>query len=430
MLIIGNYYRGEMRRFYLTENKVNDTEIIREIKEAIISLRSLQDDFVLVDLFDDIKDIYDRPIFFQAYKDRSFGMTNYYIVESGIRTNKGIGNYVQEKVTKENVIKLFEEICLDRKQLDDEWMPTGEKYDDNGKSFNSESNDKERALIIATSYWSEEIDGESAGFACDEAVEILTQLTSDSSYGEALTNIYFQYDDYQKVKSIFGKLSHNPLVALAMGKVEYYGKLGKPNYKKAFEYFQHASNIGSTEANYYIGQMYKFGQHVKKDIQKYIELTQSVYEFYVKNDAEYAMECIDYIILELAKIENQKGDFDKSIEYCLMAREKAMTIAIYGSSIPDVLIDATKLLYELAEFDESDMDLFDLLFLFEKPCKARISVGDEQIIVQSIDFNGGTMIECQGKYFRNTQEFLNNYKLRGKRLAGLYKYVQDMEVLK
>ena len=174
----------------------------------------------------------------------------------------------------------------------------------------------------------------------------------------------------------------------------------------------------------------KIKKLIEKDMQKYIEFTQSVYDFYVKNEAEYAMECIDYIILELAKIEDQKGDFDKSIEYCLMAREKAMTVAIYGSSIPHTLSEATKLLYELVEFDESDMDLFDLLYLFEKPCKARISVGDEQIIAQSIAFNGGTMIECQGKYFRNTQEFLNNYKLRGKRLAGLYEYVQDLEVLK
>lgn len=430
MLICGNYYSGEKRSYILTYNKVKDAELINEIKNAMSSLTNLQNDFVLVDLFIDFKDIYGIPVFFKAYKDRSFGRTDYYIVESGIQTKDGIAVYYRHDVSKEMATELFESICLDRKQLDDQWRHIDKYHYDNGNIVDRKSDDGKRASVIANRYWSGEMIGKSAEFAHAEAVEFLSGIESDVSYGEALVEIYIKHGEYIKIKNIFDKLSHNQLVALAMGEAEYFGKLGKPNYKKAYEYFLHSAKLGSTEANYFIGQMYKYGLYVKKDMQKYMDLTYGVYDFYVENDAEYAMLCIDYVILELAKIERQRRNFDKSIEFCLQARENAVLNCFYGGNVSNTLCEVIKLLYELTEFDGSDMDLFDLLYLFEKPCKVRIKFRDEQIIAQSIAFNGGMMIECGGNYFRNTKEFLNKYTIQGKSIVKLYEDVEDIEVIR
>lgn len=429
-MIYGNYYCGKKRGYCLTENKVKDEKLLNEIKDAILSLRSLENDLVLVDLFNDYNKEYDKPIFFKVYKDMSFGKTNFYIVESGVRTKNGIINYRLQNVSKIRIMELFEEICLKRKNIDAKWMFKGESYDNKGKSVNSASDDRKRAIGISSGYWGGKLSGECAKFACYESVEILTELTSDISYGEALLGAYFDYDYYTKIKYLFDKLSYNPLVALAMGQVEYYGKIGKPNYKLAYKYFLHSAKIGCTEAYYYLGQMYKYGLYVKKDIQKYIKLNQSVYDFYVKNDAEYCMAYINEVIIELAKIEKQKRNLDKSIEYCLQAIKNAVSNSIHDSGISNTLGEAIKLLYELTEFDESDMNLFDLFYLFEKPCTVRISVFGEQIIAQSSALNGSTMIECGDKYFRNTQEFLNEYTIHGKRFVELYGNINDMEILR
>lgn len=425
MWIRGNWYSGDSHKYCLTQEKVLSKRMINKIKNVIFSLKNLYCEFVVIDLYADSTNIIDKPTFFQLYKDRTFGMTEFYVVEVGIKRKNFVEIYSKSRLGYEEVIYHLNEICLKRKYPDlGEWKRMEKVFGEDAE----ELNDKEIIKLkkIAISYWYKKV----SEVTCIEALEKLMELQLDYQYMEYLI-VAYPNDRVGNIKrkQIFEKLSCHPIVALEMGKIEYYGKLGAPNFKKAFEYFSHASKIGSISANHYLGQMYKYGQYVKKDLNKYEELTRSVYDFLVDAQAEHCFPGIDATIMELAEIEFQKGNEEKSLEYCLLARKSAIKCSIHGCSVSDTLCKATIFLYKLIEYDQNNTDLFDIFYLLANPNKIRIRVLEENIIVQSIEYNGELVVKYRDEIYRNVKVFLENCRINGRQLSTYYSEIFDIEVL-
>ena len=112
-----------------------------------------------------------------------------------------------------------------------------------------------------------------------------------------------------------------------------------------------------------------------------------------------------------------------------MAREAAIGCSIHSGNISyewEKLID---IFYQLTDFDESDMDLFDLFYLFKKPCRVSIDLKKESVTVESVEYNGSIVIQCENKTYRNVREFLEKYRINGKQITTLYADIKSIEVI-
>lgn len=62
-----------------------------------------------------------------------------------------------------------------------------------------------------------------------------------------------------------------------LGYIWYYGRTGKVDHKKAYEYFSKLMDKGNPVAAYKVADMYKNGYYVEKNQKKYEEIIEALY---------------------------------------------------------------------------------------------------------------------------------------------------------
>ena len=69
--------------------------------------------------------------------------------------------------------------------------------------------------------------------------------------------------------------------------------------------------------------------------------------------------------------------------------------------------------------DHPEYDIFDLYVLFEKPCKAELTLyGNKHIYASAVEEDGAIVVECDGKWYRSASDFIqkNSDLLTGKEI--------------
>ena len=70
-----------------------------------------------------------------------------------------------------------------------------------------------------------------------------------------------------------------------LGYIYYYGRVGQPDYKKAFHYYKLASDKGNLVASYKLADMYKNGYYVSKDYYEKSPVIKAAVDFIVSDQA-------------------------------------------------------------------------------------------------------------------------------------------------
>lgn len=263
------------------------------------------------------------------------------------------------------------------------------------------------------------------------ALEYLIKETNNPEYMVELGGWYYgqkQFDLAEEYYLMAAKLDYNNAYE-CLGYIYYYGRVGQPDYEKAFHYYKLASDQGNLVAAYKLADMYKNGYYVQKDYPKYVQIIKSLYP--LLQGATNTFDPVPEIYSRLAKIYVEEGNEDQAIQLLLIAKEFQSQRLIYSQFFGDLTIMKYIVndLYSLIQFDPDYMDLFDLYYALQKPCKVAIEILGEDHIIEAKYEDGLFFICMDDKNYEDVDQFFLKAKINGEPLSTQYVNVNYIEIL-
>lgn len=263
------------------------------------------------------------------------------------------------------------------------------------------------------------------------ALEYLIKETNNPEYMVELGGWYYgqkQFDLAEEYYLMAAKLDYNNAYE-CLGYIYYYGRVGQPDYEKAFYYYKLASDQGNLVAAYKLADMYKNGYYVQKDYPKYVQIIKSLYP--LLQGATNTFDPVPEIYSRLAKIYVEEGNEDQAIQLLLIAKEFQSQRLIYSQFFGDLTIMKYIVndLYSLIQFDPDYMDLFDLYYALQKPCKVAIEILGEDHIIEAKYEDGLFFICMDNKNYEDVDQFFLKAKINGEPISTQYVNVNYIEIL-
>lgn len=263
------------------------------------------------------------------------------------------------------------------------------------------------------------------------ALEYLIKETNNPEYMVDLGGWYYgqkQFDLAEEYYLMAAKLDYNNAYE-CLGYIYYYGRVGQPDYEKAFHYYKLASDQGNLVAAYKLADMYKNGYYVQKDYPKYVQIIKDLYPKI--QGATNTFDPVPEIYSRLAKIYVEEGNEDQAIQLLLIAKEFQSQRLIYSQFFGDLTIMKCIVndLYSLIQFDPDYMDLFDLYYALQKPCKVAIEILGEDHIIEAKYEDGLFFICMDDKNYEDVDQFFLKAKINGEPLSTQYVNVNYIEIL-
>lgn len=263
------------------------------------------------------------------------------------------------------------------------------------------------------------------------ALEYLIKETNNPEYMVELGGWYYgqkQFDLAEEYYLMAAKLDYNNAYE-CLGYIYYYGRVGQPDYEKAFHYYKLASDQGNLVAAYKLADMYKNGYYVQKDYPKYVQIIKDLYPKI--QGATNTFDPVPEIYSRLAKIYVEEGNEDQAIQLLLIAKEFQSQRLIYSQFFGDLTIMKYIVndLYSLIQFDPDYMDLFDLYYALQKPCKVAIEILGEDHIIEAKYEDGLFFICMDNKNYEDVDQFFLKAKINGEPLSTQYVNVNYIEIL-
>ena len=263
------------------------------------------------------------------------------------------------------------------------------------------------------------------------ALEYLIKETNNPEYMVELGGWYYgqkQFDLAEEYYLMAAKLDYNNAYE-CLGYIYYYGRVGQPDYEKAFHYYKLASDQGNLVAAYKLADMYKNGYYVQKDYPKYVQIIKDLYPKI--QGATNTFDPVPEIYSRLAKIYVEEGNEDQAIQLLLIAKEFQYQRLIYSQFFGDLTIMKYIVndLYSLIQFDPDYMDLFDLYYALQKPCKVAIEILGEDHIIEAKYEDGLFFICMDDKNYEDVDQFFLKAKINGEPISTQYVNVNYIEIL-
>lgn len=263
------------------------------------------------------------------------------------------------------------------------------------------------------------------------ALEFLIQETNNPEYMVELGGWYYgqkQFDLAEEYYLMAAKLDYNNAYE-CLGYIYYYGRVGQPDYEKAFHYYKLASDQGNLVAAYKLADMYKNGYYVQKDYPKYVLMIKDLYPKI--QGATNTFDPVPEIYSRLAKIYVEEGNEDQAIQLLLIAKEFQSQRLIYSQFFGDLTIMKYIVndLYSLIQFDPDYMDLFDLYYALQKPCKVAIEILGEDHIIEAKYEDGLFFICMDDKNYEDVDQFFLKAKINGEPISTQYVNVNYIKIL-
>lgn len=309
-----------------------------------------------------------------------------------------------------------------------------------------------KARKIITDYYRIQNPSEEENFQYIEALEYLIKVKNNSYAMLDLGAYYYRNKDYELAKKYYELASmHGVLQAdINLGYVWYYGRTGVVDYKKAFEYFSKGLEYGDYVSTYKVADMYKNGYYVDKDLDKYREIIDLLFER-AENDDIGGHSGVE---VYLRYADAHKNDDD--LKQVGIAINKAYSNLYHKLCFDNFFGDYSNMKWcvELAHEIMEDVypmvdgiDLYDLYVLFKKPFKGLRETGpseysvvdthkvsfsfeDKTYFIEAYEEDDGNIsVKFEDKWYRSVHEFMLNAKLADKPISYSCPYMGSWEVV-
>lgn len=262
-----------------------------------------------------------------------------------------------------------------------------------------------------------------------DALEYLIRETDDSLYMMKLGGWYYENRHFDLAEKYYlmaaDKDDMNAYSCL--GYIYYYGRIGKRDYKKAYECFKKASDMGDIISGYKLADMYHRGYYVDKDEQKYKEIIMSLYEE-VKDEINLFAP-VPEIFSRLGRIYLNEGKRYDGIMLFLKAKDFLAQRLEHSTFFGDLSIMKylIKDIYEVIELDLDHLDIFDLYYILTKESLVRITYKHNDFYIES--YQDGT-IEMNDVLYEDVDDFFSRAKLDLRTpIFSVYDQLDDMKLL-
>ncbi|SEL53121.1 hypothetical protein SAMN02910353_02815 [Ruminococcus sp. YRD2003] len=248
-------------------------------------------------------------------------------------------------------------------------------------------------------------------FVYTEALKYLIDETTDPEYMFELGGAYYYEKEYElalKYYEMTVEYDKDNTAALGgLGYIWYYGRTGTVDYKKAFEYYSSAAKAGCDISRYKVADMYRYGQYVNQDFEKFKEIIESLYNYYHWTDM--VDDPLPEICIRLAAVREKEGKTQEAVSLLLEGKSMLSSRIGFDHFFGNFAIMENMVsdLYRLTEFDRTNFDLYDLYYLMKEPAKIRFSYNEREYIVESVLEDDGTISICfDGKWYHTLTDAL------------------------
>ncbi len=260
-----------------------------------------------------------------------------------------------------------------------------------------------------------------------EALDFLITNTGDPRYMMMLGGYHYgrrNFDLALKYYEMAAELDHEEANE-CLGYIWYYGRTGNKDYEKAYKYFSAAAARGNLVARYKIADMYKNGYYVDKDYSEYKKIVRELYPR-VK-DSTWLGDPLPEVFTRLAAIEVEEGNTYKAVDLYFQAKnflaQRIMYNPFFGNlNIMKWLIED---LYKLIEPDSLEIELYDLYYWLTAPCRISFRLEGKRHEVKCVEENGENVIEFEGKWFRNVDDFFKKATIGDSLITDLVLKLDD-----
>lgn len=280
--------------------------------------------------------------------------------------------------------------------------------------------DKETAYKIWNNYYKKQQHEEQDD---EDIMEALIFLSDNGDYDAtaSLGGFYYGMKRFDLAEKYYLIAASNGIVGAmsGLGYIYYYGRVGEPDYKKAFEYYKMASEMGSITDIIKLSDMYKNGYYVQKDLEKSYELLIDAYDR-MKQDKDKIFWHLPEIASRLATIKINIGEYEEAIDYLYSARDVLMsriayTDAFWGDLTIMEIIESNLFKYDPdIKYDSCIYNLFELL---KTEGKYRFICGKDIYTVISEKDDDGIGIKFENTWYKSAKDFFSKARIKNKRIT-------------
>ena len=219
-----------------------------------------------------------------------------------------------------------------------------------------------------------------------------------------------------------------------LGYVWYYGRTGTVDYEKAFHYFSKLMEKGNPVATYKVADMYKNGYFVEKNQATYEAMIESLYP--KVKDATSLFDPLPEVFTRLARIRSAQGEDEKAIALYVKAKDFLAQRIYYNAFFGNLNIMKWlgNDLFEIEEFDESQMDIYDLYYFLKEEHHVAVEYNGCKYHIESVKEDGAMRIHyyCEeirlDEWYYTIDDFFKKALIEDTKIVCMYYDLVDWEV--
>ena len=268
-------------------------------------------------------------------------------------------------------------------------------------------------------------------FLYTEALRYLIEETKDPQVMLELGSFYYEAREFDLALKYYelAAESGNLYAISNLGYIWYYGRTGEKNFEKAFHYFDRVRKMGDTVAAYKVADMYRNGYYVEKDEKKYRQIIEKLYRK-VRN-SDLPNDPLPEVFTRLARIRTEEGKPEEALSLYDEARGFLSWRIRLHPFFGDLNIMKWMIsdIYKLRSFDPTEMGLYDLFYLLEKPCKVTFVFDGKTHEVEAVEEDGEVVIRLDSRWYRTVDDFFKKAELDGELITMRDLELRDFEVI-
>ncbi len=276
-------------------------------------------------------------------------------------------------------------------------------------------NQKEANRIILR-FYSNPNPSSTERFKFEEAMEYMIRTSSDSNYIVGLGSYYRGLGRTDLAMKYFEQ-------AIAAGDIGVYECLaavyldehsGMKDYARAFECFKTSwERSGSLQAYLEMAEMYRNGWGVQKNEEVYRNIIEEVYREI--GHSQFMGNPVSEVCIHLGEIRREQGRAEEALDLFIHARN-FLVRRIKEYALEADFHEMERLvnsIYEIVEFDETNMDIFDLYFILQPATQVKFWYRQKQYMLAYVKDEEGEAIRFNRQWYRSLTDFMCRGKIDG-----------------
>lgn len=328
------------------------------------------------------------------------------------------------------------------------------------------------------------LDPEQGDPAYEEACHALIFQAGRMDLAADLGGYYYAGRHFDLAEKYFSMAAGDniPHAWVGLGYIWFYGMNGRLDYKDACHCFVRALEIfegaeikkpeywhADTDirlmapddysdyitAAYKLADMSRNGQYLPKNFAHYVYIIRQLYSMMRHDFRDYNMPEIEIRLADIALkdlgsrlhedlgIEMPEGYTDLSFEGDPLYREKKALVYLFDAKDRmaerltnhrffgnfTVMKNLVLKIYSLVRFEETDMDLYDLYYVLQNPCKVTFRCGGTMHTVIAEADNSAIAVSLDGKWYRSAEKMISSGEIGGSMLTDLYYDCTDFVII-